>query len=122
MKTVLMVLPLLFSFAAFAGEEPADIAVPASCAGANWTCSSARTLVCVFDRDDSARVIELSSGEVHQFEGVRHQPIPPGIVGAPQVYLGEGFDLHVISDALEQPGYLTVPSLGLDNETLRCRD
>jgi hypothetical protein len=90
------------------------------CQHAEAICSSPNeeTAVCVFDQF----AIVDTGGHARYFRNIRLQPVPPHTLGAPEIFTGSDFKLTVIVDAAERPGYLTIPSLGLENYPLSCKE
>lgn len=124
MKTKILSLSLLFigsyAFAGGGSSIGRDL-----CDGASATCrtSDDQTVVCVIEQTSTAYVVtpDNQGGSVlNSFKGITLQPTAPGIMGAPQIFSGDGFDLSVIVDASERPGYLSVPSLSLNNLQMSC--
>lgn len=129
MKTKLLSLLCVFlSLPAFAGGGSSI--GPSLCHYAALICTTNeasildRTVVCIFaDKQTAGVSLPVDANGMlpyRTFQNVRLQPQEPGVVGAPQIYTGTGFELKYISDAAAQPGYLTVPSLNISELPMKC--
>ena len=71
-----------------------------------------------------ADVTVQSTGDSYptfHFKNLELVPQPAHDMGAPTVYRGKGFELSIQKDALNVPGTLDVPSIGVNNERLSCK-
>jgi hypothetical protein len=127
-KKLLSALMLFSSFPAFAGGGSSVGSSACSFAAVachtNQSSITEQTWVCIFrgpsESQYSALVATPNGDDTPPFE-VTLQPAQPGVLGAPEVFVGNGLELVYGVDASEHPGYLTVPSQGLHNLPMVCR-
>lgn len=127
-KKLLSALMLLSSFSAFAGGGSS--VGTSACSFAAVACHTdqssiaEQTWVCIFrsqSENQYSAVVATPNGEDTPPFEVNLQPTQPGVLGAPEVFVGGGIELVYNVDAAEHSAYLMVPSQGLRNIPMECR-